>query len=238
MTLSKLMSSRYSISSTASDLEKRFEIEASSAYKPRFNAAPAQLLPVITNTGPEGLSFFYWGIAPQWAKNKTISEKIIHTRAESIHEKPILKKALSRQRCIIPADGIYIWKKVGKKTQIPYRVTLKNNALFAMAGIWEEYDDENGEFFHTFTVITTNANSLISIYDERMPVILEPPAEKVWLSNKIKEEELLSSLKPYPSEQMDAFTVSARINNLSIDDSLLILPAPASDQFGNLTLFD
>jgi putative SOS response-associated peptidase YedK len=232
------MSSRYSISVSASVLEKRFEIEVSPAYKPRFNAAPAQLLPVVTNTGPQGLSFFYWGLAPKWAKNKTISEKIIQTRTESIEEKPLLKKALTKQRCLIPADGIYLWKKVGKKTLIPHRVTLRDTELFAMAGLWEEYDDENGELFHTFTLITTQANSLVSSFDERMPVIIKRALEKSWLSNEISQEQLLKSLTPYPSEQMDCFTISSRINALLNDDALLILPAPPSDQFGNFTLFD
>lgn len=231
------MSSRYSITISPSALEKRFDIDVSTVYKPRFNAAPSQLLPVITNTGSQGLSFFYWGIAPQWAKNKAISEKIIHTREEYIKEKPILKKNLKLQRCIIPADGFYEWKKVGKKTLIPYRFLLKTKEAFSMAGLWEEYEDENGESFHTFTLITTHANALVSPIAERMPVILDRSLEKEWIDNTITESQLISSLVPYPAEKMDFFTVSARINNLSNDDSMLILPGPASDQFGNLTLF-
>ncbi len=231
------MSSRYSITLNAAALEKRYDIEVSPAYMPRFNAAPSQLLPVITNTGPQGLSFFYWGLAPQWAKNKTISEKIIYTREESIREKSILKKSLKQQRCIVPADGFYLWKKIGKKSQIPYRFILKSNEAFSLAGLWEEYDDENGEFFHTFTIITTKANKLITPFDERMPVIIEKSNEKEWLSNT-SEDLILNQLKSYPSERFDFFSVSPRINHLNNDDSLLIIPAPAADQYGNLTLFD
>ena len=231
------MSSRYSITLNAAALEKRYDIEVSPAYMPRFNAAPSQLLPVITNTGPQGLSFFYWGLAPQWAKNKTISEKIIYTREESIREKSILKKSLKQQRCIVPADGFYLWKKIGKKSQIPYRFILKSNEAFSLAGLWEEYDDENGEFFHTFTIITTKANKLITPFDERMPVIIEKLNEKEWLSNT-SEDLILNQLKSYPSERFDFFSVSPRINHLNNDDSLLIIPAPAADQYGNLTLFD
>ena len=232
------MSSRYSISLSHTQLEQRFAIEVAEAYQPTYNAAPAQLLPVITNTGSQGLSFFYWGLVPQWAKNKTISDKIIYTQEELIREKPILKKNLRQQRCIVPADGFYEWKKVGKKILIPYRFTLKSKEAFAMAGLWEEYDDENGEFFHTFTLITTKANALVSTVVERMPVILTREIEKEWLGNQLSEDELIKQLLALEADKMDCFTVSSRVNDTTNNDALIIRPAPASDQYGNLTLFD
>jgi putative SOS response-associated peptidase YedK len=232
------MSSRYSISLNAAALEKRFEIDVPAGYKPRYNAAPSQLLPVITNTGSAGLSFFYWGIAPEWAKNKAISEKLIHTREDGIKEKPALRKTLQKQRCLIPADGFYAWKRVGKKTQIPYRFELKNKQSFAIAGLWEEYDDENGTFIHTFTLITTKANDVLSPFQDSMPVLMETGLEKEWLRNDLSEEKLLNCLKSNLSNQLDFFSISPRINNLINDDAMLMRPAPASDQFGNLTLFD
>jgi len=54
----------------------------------------------------------------------------------------------------------------------------------------------------------------------------------------LDEENLLKPLTSYPSEFFDFYSVSPRINNLAFNDALLIKPAPASDQFGNLTLFD
>jgi hypothetical protein len=45
-------------------------------------------------------------------------------------------------------------------------------------------------------------------------------------------------LKPYEAAGMDGYTVSPRINLPNANDPTLILPTPAADQFGNLTLFD
>jgi putative SOS response-associated peptidase YedK len=232
------VSSRYSICASAVQLTKRFSAEVSPAYYPNYNAAPAQLLPVITNTGPQGISFFYWGLAPGWAKNKPISEKVINVRAELIPEKPVYRKTLAERRCLVPADGFYEWKKVGKKTAIPYRYTLQNKELFSIAGFWEEYDDEQGENFHTFTLITCEANDLVAITAERMPVILTREAEQAWLSPLSKGPELISLLKPYESLRMDCYTISPRINIPAANDATLIIPTPPADQFGNLTLFD
>ncbi|HWA35330.1 MAG TPA: SOS response-associated peptidase family protein, partial [Cyclobacteriaceae bacterium] len=115
------MIDRYSITTSAESIGERFSVDVPDFYKPKYNAAPTQLLPVITSSSPGGVSLFYWGTSPEWSKNKLLGEKIINTRAENFADRPSLKKALRKNRCIIPADGFYGWKKVGKKTAIPYR---------------------------------------------------------------------------------------------------------------------
>src|SRR5688500_16539233 len=99
------MIDRYSITASAEQVSERFSVDVPEFYTAHYNASPTQLLPVITSATPEGLSLFYWGTAPDWAKNKTLSEKFINQRAENFEEKPTLKKALRTQRCIVPADG-------------------------------------------------------------------------------------------------------------------------------------
>jgi putative SOS response-associated peptidase YedK len=232
------VSSRYSICANAGQLASRYSVDVSAAFRPHYSAAPSQLLPVITNTGPQGISFFYWGLAPGWAGNKPISEKVIHVPAEIIPEKPVYRKMLAERRCLIPADGFYEWKKVGKKTAIPYRYTLQNKELFSMAGLWEEYEDEQGEQFHTFSLITCVANDLVALAHDRMPVIFTKEKEHLWLSPSVSGPELLSLLKPYEANRMDAYTVSPRISLPNVNDPSLILPTPPADQYGNLTLFD
>jgi len=232
------MVNRYSITAPTEHIAERYEIEVSPAYKANYNASPSQLLPIITNTGPQGLSFFYWGLAPQWAKNKTISEKLINARSELFAEKPVMKKNLLQRRCLILADGFYGWKKVGKKAMIPYRIVLKNREVFSIAGLWEEYDDEQGESFHTFSMITVVANGLVLPISERMPAIIDKSLEKKWLNPATTESDLLGILVSLPSIRLDAYTVSSRVNSIGLNDATLVLPAPAADQFGNLSLFD
>jgi putative SOS response-associated peptidase YedK len=217
---------------------ERFSVEVPEFYKPRYNAAPSQLLPVITSSGRQGLSWFYWGRPPQFARNKNLGEKIINLPVETLQEKPVLKKALIQHRCIIPADGLYGWKKVGKKTSIPHRFTVTDQELFSLAGLWEEFEDEDGTVLHTFTLITTIANELVSATTERMPVIFDKSREDIWLSGNPVEAELLSMLVSYPASKMSVYTVSPGISNPKNDYPSIILPAPASDQHGNLTLFD
>jgi putative SOS response-associated peptidase YedK len=231
------MIERYSVGVTSKQLAQRFQLDEPTAYQARYNAAPSQLLPVITHEAPQGLSFFYWGQPPGWTKNKTLAEKIINVRAEQILEKPVLRKNLMQHRCLIPADGFYTWKKLGKKTMIPWRFSLKDKSLFSFPGLWEEYDDEDGNSFHTFTIVSIPSNDFVVTISERMPVIMDQQGEKIWLSKESIESDLVALLTT-PSDQMDGFPVSPQLNTISFDRPSLILPVPPADQFGNLTLFD
>lgn len=232
------MIDRYSLTASAQTIAERFSADVPDFYKPRYNISPSQLLPVITGSGRQGLSWFYWGRPPHYARNKNLGERIINQSAETLREKPVLKKMLMRHRCIIPADGIYCWKRIGKKTLIPHRFTLTDQDIFSFAGLWEEFEDENDAIVHTFTMITVPANELVSTANERMPVILNKAKEDTWLANASTENDLLKLLGAYPASKMSVYTVSPAISNPENDYASIILPTPSADQHGNLTLFD
>jgi putative SOS response-associated peptidase YedK len=232
------MIEQYSISVSAQKIIDRFSIDGAGLPQPIYNAQPTQLLPVITHAAPSGISTFYWGTSPEWSKNKSLSEKIVNTYVEQIPERGSLRKALMKTRCIVPADGFYAWKKTGKKTFIPYRFVCKDQDVFSFAGLWEEYEDTDGNELHTFSIITTESNSLVNNVHERMPVILTRKMEAVWMNKESSEENLLNVLQTYPAEQMTFYPVSPRIKDKSINVPSLLTPTQPSDQFGNLTLFD
>ncbi len=231
------MCGRYSLGKTKKELEERFGAELLTEFKPRYNIAPTQLVPVITSDSPKGFSFFYWGITPDFGKNKPVTQKLINARAETVTEKPTFKKSFESRRCLIPADGFFEWKKIGKKTKTPFRFTLHHDALFSFAGIWEEYENEKGEINHTFVILTTNPNSLVQEVHDRMPVILSPTDEKKWLDKYSSEQELLEIIQPYPADEMVSYTVSPLVNQVQNDQPAIIRRTLPMDQFGNYTLF-
>jgi len=232
------MVERYSVTKSLDDLIDRFSIESTKSYKPRYNASPTQIMPVITLSGKEGLSFFYWGQTPAMARNKPVGSKWLFTDAEKILEKAPLKRKLEDHRCIIPMDGFFSWKKVGKKEFIPYRIIPLDQSLFSVPGLWEEYEDEGGTTVHTFSIIQIQSPAMIESITENIPVIFYPEDEAVWLNNQSTFEELAAVLKPYSNDELSFYTVSSKIANLKIDSPDLIKPAPASDQHGNYSLFD
>ncbi len=231
------MCGRYSLSKSKIELEERFQAEMLGDFSPRYNIAPTQLVPVITSESPKGFSFFYWGITPDFAKNKPVSQKFINAKAETVNEKASFKTSFQKRRCLIPADGFFEWKKLGKKTKVPYRFTLRDGNLFSFAGIWEEYETENGKLNHTFLILTTAPNSRVSEIHDRMPVILDQEHEKKWLDKYTSETELLPLLKSYNPDHMESYTVSPMVNHVANDNPAVIRKTSAMDQFGNYTLF-
>lgn len=206
-------------------------------FKPRYNIAPTQLVPVITSDSPKGFSFFYWGITPDFGQNKPVAQKLINAKAETVHEKISFKTSFQSRRCIVPADGFFEWKKLGKKTKIPYRFTLRDESLFSFAGIWEEYEGLTGEIQHTFLILTTTPNSVVEEVHDRMPVILSRENEKKWLDKYSSESELLAMLKPLSSDLIQSYTVSPLVNSVQNDSAGIIRRTSPMDQHGNYTLF-
>jgi putative SOS response-associated peptidase YedK len=232
------MCGRYTIIAKAEEIEKRFKIEVPEMYQPRYNAAPTQILPVITNKNPNGLSFFRWGLIPPWAKDISIGSKMINARSETITEKSSFKNPFKSKRCLVISDGYYEWKRTSKKSKIPYRIKLKSNDLFTYAGLWEEYTQDNQTTIHSFTILTTQSSKSTSSIHDRMPVILSQENEELWLTDETSSNDLLEVLTPYPDDDTEIYTVSNLVNSVQNDDDRLIKPTPAMDQSGNLSLFD
>ncbi|EIM75106.1 hypothetical protein A3SI_14399 [Nitritalea halalkaliphila LW7] len=231
------MCGRYTLSKSKEELEKYFQAEMLAPFQPRYNAAPTQLLPLITGAQRKGFSFFYWGITPDFAKNKPVAEKLINARGETVQEKVSFRKGFQQRRCIIPADGFYEWKRVGKKTKIPYRFTLEDGGLFAFAGIWEEYETTSGESRHTFLIITCSPNALVEEVHDRMPVILDREAQQRWLDPYSSAQTLQDCLQPFSAERMLSYPVSPMVNHAAQDHPSMIRRTDPMDQFGNYTLF-
>lgn len=91
---------------------------------------------------------------------------------------------------------------------------LDSEELFTFAGLWDEWLDKGtGEILHTYAIITTEANDLVKPIHDRMPVILSPEAEELWLDEHEPQEGLLSLLKPFEAGVMKAYTVSTLVNS-------------------------
>ena len=231
------MGDRYTITADRNKMQERFSVDIPDGYEPRYNAAPTQVLPVITQKS-KGLSFFYWGQLPDFAKNRAVSQKLLYAPAAGIDQKASSKRLLTHARCIVPVDGFYDWKKVSKKGKIPHRFMFKDNAIKSFPAIWEEFEDDDGSMLHTFKIITTEANTMLSEMSDSMPVIFEKSQEAVWLSDTTDATELVEQLQPYPADQMGSYTVSPRFSDTNVDEPSLIKPFAAADQFGNYSLFD
>ncbi|ELY81313.1 SOS response-associated peptidase [Natrinema gari] len=229
------MCGRYTLVADEDALETRFDARfRDTAFTPRYNMAPGQELPVITDAEPATFQRLEWGLVPSWADDD--SGGLINARAESVDEKPSFEAAYERRRCLVPADGFYEWVETDDGTR-PYRVGFEDERVFAMAGLWERWEPETTQTgldafgggvddgsergpLETFTIITTEPNDLVADLHHRMAVILTPDAERRWLSGEAGRE----VFEPYPADEMRAYPVSTAVNDPTTDEPSLIDP--------------
>jgi len=220
------MCGRYTIHHSTEQIALRFDVaNVVAEATERYNVAPTQSVPVIVNPdGDRVLDAFQWGLIPAWAKEPGIANKLINARAETLAEKPSFKQALVRRRCLIPADGFYEWKREGATRQ-PMLFRRADGDLFAFAGLWEEWRQPDGTPLRTCTIVTTTPNELAAQVHDRMPAILRPEDESLWLDGMpANVPDLLQLLRPYPADRMEVFAVSRRVNAPAIDDPTLLNP--------------
>jgi putative SOS response-associated peptidase YedK len=243
------MCGRYSLFTPPSELESRFDATFDFEFEPRYNAAPSQQLPVITDEAPESLQRLEWGLLPEWADESDGGH--INARAETVDEKPAFAEAYEQQRCpperskggldtpaagrcLVPADGFYEWADRGDGKR-PYRVAYDDDRPFGMAGLWERWtpdiqqtglavvgsdgaDHGEADPIETFTILTTEPNSIVEDLHHRMAVILDPEEERAWLDGEDVP------LDPAPAEGFRSYPVSTAVNNPTNDRPELVRP--------------
>jgi putative SOS response-associated peptidase YedK len=220
------MCGRYTLRTPVDVLAEGFEIEEyPSSLPPNYNVAPTQeVAAVVEEDEKRKLEMFHWGLIPSWAKDPAIGNKMINARAETVAEKPSFRSAFKKRRCLILADGFYEWQKTDNGKQ-PYHIKMQDDSPFAFAGLWEVWD-KYGEEIRSGTIITTDANDLMNEIHHRMPVILHPEDYGLWLDPDFDEKEALTALlKPYPSDAMEAYPVSRRVNKPANNEPSVLEPA-------------
>ncbi len=224
------MCGRYVLTTPLEAIRRVFGVAADGDVPARYNAAPTQHMPVVRRRGddrdapgggPRELVFLRWGLIPHWADDPAIGNRLINARAESVAAKPAFRDAYRRRRCLVVADGFYEWKKEGTRKQ-PYLIRLKSGDPFGFAGLWSVWSGPADERLETFTIITTDANALCALIHNRMPVIIAPEDQDVWLDPGAGDAQAL--LRPYASDAMQAYPVDTRVGNPRNDDPRLVEP--------------
>ncbi len=188
--------------------------------EPRFNISPTQFVPVIRDGGSDSsgdgggryVSMLYWGLVPFWAKKKSIGQRMINARGETLAEKPSFRNAFKKRRCIIPASGFYEWKKEGDIKR-PYFISRKDDKPIALAGLWERWD-KGEEPLESFTIVTTTPNTFMETLHQRMPTILTREQHQEWLDPGNKDTARLTGMiRPCRDDLLVARPVSRKVNN-------------------------
>ncbi len=193
-------------------------------YRPSWNAAPTAKLPVVVSrNGERTLTLMRWGLVPSWAKDIKIGYSTFNARAEGLETRPAFRAAWQAgRRCLVIADGYYEWRAADKQ---PFAVALDNHGPMTFAGLWDLWSAPDGNPLKSFSIITTQANDLLSPLHGRMPVLLAPDCWTAWLGETTASDaDLKAMLKPYPGQAMTFWPVDRRVNNVRNDSPDLFTP--------------
>jgi len=194
-------------------------------FRPSYNIAPSQDILLVLNNGNRRIIQSRWGFVPSWSKDLSSGYKMINARAESLMEKRSFRTAFEKQRCLVVADGFYEWKKEGA-TKKPFYIRLKSRQPFGFAGLYNVWKSPEGEEVITSTIITTDSNELIQPVHNRMPVLTPSDKYDLWLDASVHDKDRLTPiLKPFPSEKMELYPVTQKMNSFKYNDPENIKPS-------------
>jgi len=230
------MCGRYNLGSSSDALQDLFGLERIPAQMadmaPRYNIAPGQPILAVRQRadGSRPADMLRWGLIPSWARDAVIGYKLINARSETVADKPAFRSAFLRRRCLVPADGFFEWAALptaggAKPRKQPWHFHMQQCAPFAMAALWERWQDPQGQAIDSCTLLTTSANAEVAAVHHRMPVILSPDDYAHWLDHGNRDpQQLQSLLRPLPDGQLSAYAVSTRVNSAAHDDPQCIAP--------------
>lgn len=219
------MTSRYALYTT-DQLRGRFAPHGATpkGVKPHYNISPTMRVPVIVWRNDKAvIEQMIWGFVPSGAAdtNSVFRYKTYAARFEKILDTHTFRTALRTQRCLIPANGFYEWKR--DDSHQPFYIHLKTTRLFAMAGLYSEWQDPNGDTYGMCTVITIASDGHGGSLPRQLPVIVDTADEAAWLNPAINDlSSLFQIIRPSEAALFELFPVDNLINSKKIDTPRLI----------------
>jgi putative SOS response-associated peptidase YedK len=117
------------------------------------------------------------------------------------------KSMVANRRCVIPAEGFYVWREEDGLKQ-PYFFARTDGKPLMFAGIWD-YSEVKGDSVPSFAILTDEPNALVAPYHDRMPVVLDDVEPWIGLDTD------LDALVPLGPAQFTVRPVNRAVNKVS-----------------------
>ncbi len=234
-------------------------------WTPRYAIAPGQETLIVrgiegvTNSAPVPrgmvgkplaglaceLTTARWGLVSSWASAPDVGVSVTEASVETLERRPVLWSLLSRRRCVVPVDGYYEWREVGKGVREPTWVgvvdsSTRSTGPFLLGGVWDRWETEPGESggglkgaggVDTFSILTVEATGPVGDVHPRRPMILGADRLAEWLGSsgdapeKNDAERVRSACVGQKTPEMTWYAVSQLVNSPRHDDPRCLEPA-------------
>jgi putative SOS response-associated peptidase YedK len=180
--------------------------------QPSWNIAPTQDMLVVAFRKDEGRAarLACWGLIPAWAAEPKAMGAVFNAKCETVREKPTFRNAWAKgRRCLVVVDGYYEWRKSDKA---PFTIARADGKLMALAGLWERWGKQEGEFVYSCTVVTVPAGPGMDVLHDRAPLILKEADWPVWLGEEPGDPG--SVMRPVSAEGLERWQVGRAVGNV------------------------
>jgi putative SOS response-associated peptidase YedK len=193
---------RYDLSDSPAAIKAKFKVAVVPDFQGNPDVRPTNTSPVVRcahGSSQREVALLRWGLVPSWAKDLKFGARCINARSETLGSTPAFRAAYRKRRCLVPVNAFFEWSgEPGHKTK--WRVGMRDEPLFALAGLWEWWKDPtSGRGVETYTIVTTRANDVLASLHDRMPVVIMEHDYDRWLD---AGDPGLDLLEPLPDEAL------------------------------------
>lgn len=206
------MIERFSITAEMGEMVEQFKVRrVIRGFTNRFNITPTQSVSIIMNDRHDQRTMqeSRWGLFPFWAADSVNVDHIV------LEDKPFLHRMLRRQRCVVPCSGFYGQKQLGaERDPRAMHIVVPGQQLFGIAGIYDRWINTNRVEMRAFTMLTAPASGPMSVWQPRVPVILDEEGIDDWLDPKLTDfSKLRKHLEALDSYLMRAYPVTNAVHD-------------------------
>lgn len=128
------MCGRYGRRSDKQEIAEAFHVSSDLTeldLAPNDDISPGTFQPVVHLNAEEErtIEAMYWGF-------RLPNRFVFNARADSLLKNGLWKVAFTDRRCIVPADSFFEWKRIRKRDNSKYEISVPGREPFGMAGIW------------------------------------------------------------------------------------------------------
>ncbi len=202
-------------------------------FSASFNVAPLRYVPVVRlHEGRSEGVMMRWGLIPEWAHGDASAGNWLRVSSGTLQDTPLFRGPwLNGRRCILPFAGFYTWRLMPAGYRQPYFVHAADRPLFAVAGLWDRTETDDGDVIEGCAILTVPASAALAAIQTmpgEMPAILRSEDCAAWLRGTPVAARAL--LQTAPEAFLSSHPVSPRVNSLSHDDAGLVLAVEVREQ--------
>jgi putative SOS response-associated peptidase YedK len=203
----------FTLTTDDATLVTRFELKEMPPFAPQYNIAPGDrvaTVPASMQRAPRIVGLLDWGLI---FDDKDVACK--EDRVNKVHQDKLSSvpyEALFRyKRCLILADGLYVWKL---DSDVPKYLVRRDRQPFAFAGIRHRFA-KGEESWDTCAIITIDGDGG-GEPAQAMPALVPTPDFDKWISPMVTKVLLLRKLlTPLPLDEMESRDVGDHVKDVN-----------------------